>query len=224
MKIAVISDIHSNKFYLEAVLLQIEKLCADDIYCLGDLIGYLDEPNHVIDLMKENNVHCVKGNHEKYLLGEMTYNNDREGIYRIQEQKKLLSSKNFKYIEQLPDCFEKNIEGYNFFFSHSLPGDTSSYIRSVVDLDSFDLKKYKYFCFGHTHIPLITYHYGTCVINPGSVGQPRDYTQKPSFAIINTGTIECTLYKVDLKIQDYVNRLKNMGYSESVTRLLERTP
>lgn len=53
MKIALISDIHSNLFYFEKVLHEIEKENVDDIYCLGDLVGYYDKPNEVIDLIKK---------------------------------------------------------------------------------------------------------------------------------------------------------------------------
>ena len=222
MKIAIISDIHSNYFYFKKVIHQIEKYSVDEIYCLGDLIGYYDRPNEVIELIVNKNIKCIKGNHEKYLLGEITYHKKKENIYRMEKQKRALSIENLDFIKSLPDFIEKEIGNKNFYLTHSLPNDTTSYISSLHDLDSINLKSYDYYCFGHTHIPLISFHYGACILNPGSIGQPRDYTRKLSFIIVNTENQEVDLYQVDLKISSYINQLKKMNYPKSLIKILER--
>lgn len=222
MKIAIISDIHSNYFYFKKVIHQIEKYSVDEIYCLGDLIGYYDRPNEVIELIVNKNIKCIKGNHEKYLLGEITYYKKKENIYRMEKQKQALSIKNIDFIKSLPDFIEKKIENKNFYLTHSLPNDTTSYISSLHDLDSINLKSYDYYCFGHTHIPLISFYHGVCILNPGSIGQPRDYTRKLSFIIVNAENQEVNLYQVDLKISSYINQLKKMNYPEFLIKILER--
>lgn len=222
MKIAIISDIHSNYFYFKKAIHQIEKYSVDEIYCLGDLIGYYDRPNEVIELIVNKNIKCIKGNHEKYLLGEITYYKKKENIYRMEKQKQALSIKNLDFIKSLPDFIEKKIENKNFYLIHSLPNDTTSYISSLHDLDSINLKSYDYYCFGHTHIPLISFYHGVCILNPGSIGQPRDYTRKLSFIIVNTENQEINLYQVDLKISSYINQLIKMNYPESLIKILER--
>ncbi len=222
MKIAIISDIHSNYFYFKKVIHQIEKYSVDEIYCLGDLIGYYDKPNEVIELIVNKNIKCIKGNHEKYLLGEITYNKKKENIYGIKKQKQALSMGNLDFINNLPDFIKKEIGNKNFYLTHSLPNDTISYISSLHDLDSIDLKSYDYYCFGHTHIPLISFYHGVYILNPGSIGQPRDYTRKPSFIVVNTENQEVNLYRVDLKISSFINQLKKINYSESLIKVLER--
>ena len=222
MKIAFISDIHSNYFYFKKVMLQIEKSNVDEIYCLGDMIGYYDKPDKVTELIINKNIKCIKGNHEKYLLGEIGYNKKNENIYRIENQRRTLSKENLNFLQSLPDSIEKKIDNKKFYLTHSLPNNTTSYIRSIHDLDSINSKNYDYYCFGHTHIPLISFHYGLCVLNPGSIGQPRDYTQKPSFIIVNTENQSCELYKVDIGISSYINQLKKMDYPEPLIRILIR--
>lgn len=222
MKIAFISDIHSNYFYFKKVMLQIEKSNVDEIYCLGDMIGYYDKPDKVIELIINKNIKCIKGNHEKYLLGEIDYNKKNENIYRIENQRRTLSKENLNFLQSLPDSIEKKIDNKKFYLTHSLPNNTTSYIRSLHDLDSINSKIYDYYCFGHTHVPLISFHYGFCVLNPGSIGQPRDYTQKPSFIIVNTENQSCELYKVDIEISPYISQLKKMDYPEPLIRILIR--
>ncbi len=222
MRIAIISDIHSNYFYFKKVMLQIEKINVDAIYCLGDMVGYYDEPNKVIELAMNKDIKCIKGNHEKYLLGEIDYSDKNEDIYRIENQRQILSKKNLNYLKGLSDFIEEKIADKKFYLTHSLPNDTTSYIRSIHDLDFINSKNYDYYCFGHTHIPLISFHYGLCVLNPGSIGQPRDYTQQPSFIIVNTDNQSVELYKVDIDISSYISQLKKMNYPEPLIRILIR--
>ena len=222
MNIAIISDIHSNYFYFNKVLLQIEKMNVDEIYCLGDMIGYYDEPNKVIELAMDKDIKCIKGNHEKYLLGELDCSDKNKDIYGIEKQRRTLSRKSLHYLKALPDFIEEEIANKKFYLTHSLPNDTTSYIRSIHDIDFINSKNYDYYCFGHTHIPSISFHYGLCVVNPGSIGQPRDYTKKPSFSIINIEKQRCELYKVGIALSSYITRLKKLDYPEPLIKILIR--
>ncbi|MCF6339850.1 MAG: metallophosphatase family protein [Sulfurimonas sp.] len=222
MKIALISDIHSNLYYLEEVLKEIESEQVDSIYCLGDLVGYYDKPNEVIELMIKKNITCVKGNHEKYLLGELEYDKNNEDIYGIEKQRNILTTDNYTFINNLPDNIEINIDSKKFYFTHSLPDDTVKYVYDLKILDKSLLTKYDYYCFSHTHIPIISYQYGTCIVNTGSVGQPRDYTRKPSFVIIDLEQDSVILKKVNIDYKKYSNKLRKDKYNESLIKILNR--
>jgi putative phosphoesterase len=222
MKIALISDIHSNLFYLTNVLRKIEQEEVDDIYCLGDLVGYYDKPNEVIDLVIEKKIKCVKGNHEKYLTGEIEYNEQNEKVYGIKKQKKILSKSNYDFIQKLEDSIDTIIDNKFFYFTHSLPNDPVSYIRSVSDLNSVNLKNIDYYCFGHTHSPFITYYKGACILNPGSIGQPRDYTKKPSYIILDTSNQNITVSKIDFDISGFLIELESKKYPKSLIDILKR--
>jgi putative phosphoesterase len=222
MKIALISDIHSNLFYLRRVLEEIEKEKVDDIYCLGDLVGYYDEPDEVIKLIKSRGIKCVKGNHDKYLLGELSYDINREKIYRIKQQRESLSSESLEFLRDLKDEIILEVNSRKIYMTHSLPNDCETYI---YDLRSLDLNLLRgginYYFFGHTHIPMVTYHYGICFLNPGSVGQPRDFTKCSSYAIVDFEKEEIKIKRVKQDVETYIQKIKGY-YNEQLIEILIR--
>lgn len=223
MKIALISDIHSNLFYLEKILGLIRQEKVDQIYCLGDLIGYYDCPHEVLQACRAHNVRMVRGNHEHYVLGSLPYNREREDLYRIQKQKEHLTSADMELLESLPDFIDINIMGKRLYLTHSLPGNCVEYIHTSAELNTDFISGYDYFCFGHTHRPLINCHFGCCIVNPGSIGQPRDYSRKPSYIVIDLAKDSTTLVKADVDHSTYIRRLREKGYGESTLNVLERS-
>ena len=223
MRVAFLSDIHANFFYLQTVLTQMEKHAIDQIYCLGDLVGYYDQPNEVIDLVREKGIQCIKGNHEKYLLSELKYDKAKENIYRIQIQRASMSRDNMNFLATLPDSMDLVLGNRRFYLTHSLPGDPLTYAYDVEKLDRDFFSKYDFYCYGHTHIPMIKYAYGTCIINPGSVGQPRDYTGQPSCCIVDLENNVNYLLKVAVDNSVYSMQLKTGKVDESLIKILNRT-
>jgi putative phosphoesterase len=222
MKVAFISDIHSNYFYLERVLQYIDELCIDSVYCLGDLVGYYDNPNKVIDEIRNRGILCVKGNHENYLLFEADYDSKKENVYQIKKHRDMLSDVNLHFLQELPSELDLVIAGKTFFMTHSLPSDSDTHVYETNALDRTFTLNYDYYCYGHTHIPLNSYFYGTHVINPGSVGQPRDYTRKPSFAVVDIENDNCKIIKVPVDYLEYSDRLQQNGYDSSLIDVLNR--
>jgi putative phosphoesterase len=223
MKIAVISDIHANNYYLNETLRLVAGEKVDDIYCLGDVIGYYDCPNEVIETCIEWNIKSVKGNHEKFALSYLEYDPVKEVAYRLKLQMESLTSRNYEYVINLPESLELAINGKTLFMTHSLPESCTDYIYDIRQLDPKFLSRYDYYCFGHTHKPLINYHYGTCVLNPGSVGQPRDYSKKPSFLVLDLAEETTKLVKVEIDDEPYTKSLEWMGYSSNVVEMLRRS-
>src|SRR5208337_1777900 len=181
MRIAFISDIHSNAFYLKRVIKAIEREKAGQIYCLGDLVGYYDDPNGVIDILAKHDIKSVCGNHEKYVLGRLQYGKDKERFYRVEKHRSILKQKSLEYLFKLPDHIKVSINGKKLYMTHSKPNDCVSYVREPNDIGEEVYSMYDYYCFGHSHLPVVRYDKGCCILNPGSVGQPRDYTRQPSF-------------------------------------------
>ena len=223
MKIVVIADIHSNIFYFKEILKRIDEEKPDKVYCLGDLVGYYDDPNGVINLVREKGIISVKGNHEKYLLTEMNYDTENESIYRIREQLSLISKDNINYLKTLPDYIDLEIRGKKICLTHSLPNDTHTYLYNPENLQKKFLINFDYYFYGHTHLPLISYQYGVCVINPGSVGQPRDYTRKPSFSIVDFYNEKISIKKVKVSFDNYISMLKEQNYDKRVIDVLLRS-
>ena len=208
MKIALISDIHANAFYFKILLASIKEEKVDKIICLGDLVGYYDEPNEVIDLCRDYNVECIQGNHEEYILETLKYRKEKEDIYRIEKHRKLLSIKNRIFIENMPKEIIIQLGSISIYCTHALPGNSAKYLYNPNEIADEYIQGYDYYCSGHTHIPSIQYKNGTCIINPGSVGQPRDYTAMPSYAIVNLDKDEVLIKKVKVDQHNYTKVIK----------------
>ncbi|MCK5310613.1 MAG: metallophosphoesterase family protein [Desulfobacteraceae bacterium] len=193
MKLAIISDIHSNFEALESVLKDIKKVAVDEIISLGDNIGYGADPEKVIQTIKQNNIESVLGNHEYACIEDtylITFNKRAKKALLI--NKGLLSSESLEYISNLNEFIIR----YNCRFVHGLPPDSvTRYVthesksdlalrmRSIPEQISF---------IGHTHHLWL---YENCngqikitgmdktklsldknnsyIVNTGSVGQPR---------------------------------------------------
>lgn len=200
MKYAVISDVHANLEAAEACFREIEKLKADRIICLGDLVDYCAQPNEVISIIRKKCDIVVLGNHD-----EAQYNfklsdrfNERARISSI-HTRSVLDNDNLEYIKTLKlTCTENNL-----LFVHSSPLKPNDY-RYVLSEDSAAEAFSVFFeqvCFiGHSHKPVIfessedginitgegqlnrTNRY---IINVGSVGQPRDGNPELSFGFFD---------------------------------------
>jgi predicted phosphodiesterase len=203
MRILVLSDIHANKTALEAVLDDAGPV--DTIWCLGDLVGYGPDPNECIHLIRSSpNVVCLLGNHDAAALGQIdleTFN--REARLSANWMKTELNESSLKFLSHLP---ERVIVGDTTLVHGSPRNPVWEYLLdtyvAAANFDHFNTQ----LCFvGHTHLPIgyfavngsadvewkmmhsdepirIT---GRAIINPGSVGQPRDHDPRASYAIFN---------------------------------------
>jgi len=222
MKIAIISDIHSNYNYLVKVFESIKQQNVSAVYCTGDMIGYYDNPNDVINFIRDHNVHCVLGNHEEYFLGTTDYNKEHEYLYGILKQRDIVSIQNKIFLEELPKKIEISYNNDLISVSHSNPVVTERYYYNAKDIELNFLKGYNYYIYGHTHIPLVAYYYGHCIVNPGSVGQPRDYTSMPSYALLDLDKKEVTIKKINVDTYAYVKILEKKNFDIELTSILTR--
>ena len=222
MKIIFISDIHSNSNYLDVVKKYIESEKADKIFFLGDAIGYYDDPNYVLNWLKEIDANCIKGNHEKYFLNELKYNENYEDIYRIKDARKNITEINKEFMCSWKDKLDLVIDEKKFIMVHGDSNSSETYVYGVESIDKDIISQYDYYVHGHTHIPYIKYHKGCCIINPGSIGQPRDYTKQSSYVVMDTVNLEITIKKIDVNVEYYCDYLKKKFYDDKVINILER--
>jgi predicted phosphodiesterase len=199
LRYAIISDIHSNLEALESVLREIGDCSADRIICLGDIVGYGANPNECVEIIKRLNITSLIGNHDKAACG-LT---EPVGFNPAARQaalwtRKELTGENKDYLKSLPD--EDEADG--FMIVHGAPSDPDKYILSAYDAaPEFPLMGKMSICFfGHTHVSgaftladgavgfsrdeRLQLRTGTkYLVNPGSVGQPRDRDPRASFLI-----------------------------------------
>jgi len=227
MQILVFSDIHSNLTALEAVLSVTGSI--DAYWCLGDLVGYGPDPNECVERIRElPNLICIRGNHDAATLGEVdqqTFNH--EAGLAITWTKRVLNAKSQEFLLSLP---EKMVIG-DVTLTHGSPRNpvweyVMDYMTAVRVFPHFETR----ICMvGHTHVPAIwkenaenpptgpvmDYHktpiLSKTILNPGSVGQPRDHDPRASFAIFDSDKSTWELRRISYDYSAVQDRIKASG-------------
>ncbi|MBS1262902.1 MAG: Phosphodiesterase [Methanonatronarchaeales archaeon] len=184
-RVALVSDVHGNLPALESALPVLES--ADLVLCAGDVVGYYTFPNEVVDIARGYGWRCVRGNHENALLdGEELFNPEAADSVRWTAGE--LEETNGEWIEGLPAELSLELEGVNVFVTHGSPGDPDRYV--MPDVSSMAVRGMLETCgcdvlvLGHTHVPMGREVEEGVLVNPGSVGQPRDGDPRLSVALM----------------------------------------
>ena len=229
MKIAVISDIHSNLHALKAALTAIDERGADAIYCLGDIVGYGADAAACVDLVRERCAGSVRGNHDEAVALERGLDviprDAREAAIHNRRQ---LKSDQIDYLSNLP----LTLEAEGLTFVHASPQEPQSWLR----LNSFTVVKDQFshfdtdICFvGHTHIAgVVSNRVGVLsvrpghryLVNAGSVGQPRDDDPRLSFAFFDTEAVTCEIVRLGYDVEGAANRIQEAGLPSSLGKRL----
>lgn len=206
MKLLVLSDIHGNYPALSSVEDDVDWSSIDSVLCLGDTVGYGPYPRKCVEWVQENCDIVLQGNHDRdFPFGY--FENQRNDIY---ESRQLaldeLSSDQVSWLQDLP---QKTEITSSILAVHSHPKETlvDTHVRpkDFPSLVKF-IENYKMLLIGHTHIQAAKHIDGKIILNPGSVGQPRDYEYRASYGIIDTDSYEYSLHRVDYNISAVKNR------------------
>ena len=195
MRIAIISDIHSNIEALTKSMELIDMLSVQEIVCLGDIIGYGANPNECVELVRQRCSTVIKGNHEDAVenisLTDHFTDNARAAIFWTRKQ---LTEKNVEYLHALP--LSHTADGILFVHASPChPADWNYIFDEHEACEAFRCYSEGICCIGHTHIPVIFSSRGRvqritqeeqAIINVGSIGQPRDRNTDLSFGILDT--------------------------------------
>lgn len=180
--IYVISDIHGNYEALKVFFSSIKKTNKDQIYCLGDIVGYYYQANECLNLLRKHKVIVIKGNHEINFIKSMKNKNllnkycEKYGnSYRLSI--KNISSKNKVFLKKLSIKKKIRLNNFSILFAHGAPWKNDEYIyENRINKFKKKFRKYKFdICFlGHTHRRMNCLINNKLIVNPGSIGQPRD--------------------------------------------------
>ncbi|WP_018506509.1 metallophosphoesterase family protein [Thiobacillus thioparus] len=231
MKLVLLGDIHGNDFALRAVLTAATSNGADKLLITGDLIGYYYAPKKALELLKPWDRHVVRGNHEDMLIAARSDSAflDRvdarygTGLRTAIEQ---LSEEQLDELCSLPHPLDLMIDGCRILLCHGSPWNNDQYVypdaqpellsRSAVQ--DFDLV-----VLGHTHYPMQRKIGNTLLVNPGSVGQPRNRQPGAHWALFDTATqsleLRCEQYDASGLVQECQQRHPELPYlAEVLTR------
>jgi len=239
MKYAVIADIHGNLEAFKAVLEDAKDQRVDRFVCLGDVVGYGANPKECLDIVREMQIPCVKGNHDDYCssgLDPEGFNEDaRKAILWTRSQ---LTEDDLKWLKDL-----KYIRIMaNFTLVHATmdgPQRWGYIFDKLQAAASFPYQQTPLCFFGHTHVPLAfikdfsTIRGGTYskfkidagkkyMMNVGSVGQSRDGVAKATYATFDLNVGEIELRRIDYDMQAAINKIRQAGLPGHLAdRLLE---
>ena len=208
MKIAIISDIHANLSAFQAVLSSLEAKNIDALIIAGDLVGYYFEPKAVLRLVQsfEKPVYLVRGNHEEMLLKAKKSSVELKeigakygpGINIALDQ---LSDSEVEWVANLPHPLLVDELDCSILLCHGSPFSVDEYIypdSPVEKVVSSLSEPPDVLIMGHTHYSFVKNIDGCLVVNPGSVGQPRNRVPGAHWALLDTTTMN-----VDLFVEQY---------------------
>ncbi len=239
MKILVISDIHGNYTALETVLASAGKV--DAVWCLGDLVGYGPDPNECVERIKSlTRLTCIKGNHDDAVISSRNidkFNDDAELTVRYTRD--TLKPENMKFLQKLREKVFSQTE----ILAHGSPRHPmwEYLVEPVVAMMNFSYFSTQLAFVGHSHLPISftmdengekvirTIHEGNsemkltgrAILNPGSVGQPRDRDPRASYAIYDPEASTWNIFRVEYDIPAVQKRILAAGLPQKNAQRLE---
>ena len=240
MRVAVISDIHGNLHALEAVLAAVDGEAPDAVWCLGDLVGYGPRPNPCCALVPERADLCLVGNHDLAVLGRLDLAEFAPDAAASAEwTASVLDDESREFLETLEPEAER--EGLGLY--HASPRDPVwEYVLSPeVALASLAATDSQLVLVGHSHVALAlglasrTLEGGLAVagteleldhaerwlLNPGSVGQPRDGDPRAAYLMVDLDGRRATFRRVDYSIERTQEEIREYGLPEPLALRLE---
>jgi predicted phosphodiesterase len=206
VKIGLLSDIHANHPALEAVLDDCPSV--DKIVCAGDIIGYNPWPAACIDRIRSVASVVVQGNHDRMIDTPQQYEHNKMAHAGLKYAEEELSSEQRAWLKRLPEQTDIADGAYRLVHSHPDPDQLDSYVTSeeFAELQPY-LDEYDGLILGHTHIQHKTTIDGKLIVNPGSVGQPRDSDPTAAYAVLDTGRNTVALRRTAYDIDSVNNKI-----------------
>lgn len=231
MRFGIISDIHANLVAFDTVLSEMDGI--DQYWCLGDIVGYGPQPNECVERLLELDHVAILGNHDAAAIGKAsTRAFNGEARRAIEWTGRQLTKENGKYLKSLPETMEHD----QVLLVHGSPRDPIwEYITTVEQAaEAFADTSAPYILIGHTHIPMVyvrdshgkiydgvpetntSLRLGNerILINPGSVGQPRDGDPRAAYAVIDSDKLMVEFHRVEYDIERVQKVMRKVGASE----------
>jgi putative phosphoesterase len=220
MRILLLADIHANWAALQAIHEPF-----DQCLVLGDLVDYGLEPAPCIDWVRKNATHVIRGNHDHGVAQQVRITGKTGFKYLTAVTRPLtqerLTANDRRYLGTLPVSKRLTLDNTRYLLVHATPrdpldeyavADAEFWARRLADVDASVV------CVGHTHHPYVLEVGDKLVINPGSVGQPRDGDPRCSYAVIENQRVE--LKRLEYPVEDTVKSVLESNLAEPAKALL----
>jgi diadenosine tetraphosphatase ApaH/serine/threonine PP2A family protein phosphatase len=241
LRIAVLSDIHSNRQGLEAVLAAIEEAAVDEVWCLGDMVGYGADPDACTQLVRDRCSVCLVGNHDLAVLGALDTSTFSEAAAAAVEwTRENVAAETLEFLASLEPSASR--QGIGLF--HASPRDPIwEYVLSTDQAEAgFEAQEERVGLIGHSHIALfftragarrgyaegaqasdgaeIDVAAGEWLLNPGSVGQPRDGDPRAAWLELDTEEWAVRYHRVTYEVEAAAAAILDAGLPPALAERL----
>lgn len=215
IRIGVLSDIHGNATALQAVLADIESI--DALVCAGDIVGYGPSPGQCVSMIRGRDIPTVQGNHDRAVMNGQPYESGDEYAYNT------LSDDAIEWLQTLPKSHRLFDDRLKIIHNHPDPDKQGPGIRiRPSDFTPELLGTEEILVLGHTHIQHAEMYDHGIVVNPGSVGQPRDGDPDAAYAVLNLDDHSVELHRVSYDVARVQERIRETDIDEAnATQLSE---
>jgi diadenosine tetraphosphatase ApaH/serine/threonine PP2A family protein phosphatase len=240
MKVAVISDVHANRQAFEATLEAVAASDAAELWCLGDLVGYGADPDACVELARDHAAVCLAGNHDLAITGEIPLDEFSRGAsVAAQWTREVMAEANVEFLAGLrPEGAEGAVGLY-----HASPRDPIwEYVLSTLLAElCLDRQTHRICLVGHSHVALsfvrqegelatgeprragtqLSISTGEWLLNPGSVGQPRDGDPRASWLLLDLDGQTASFMRTDYDVAGAAAAIRAARLPDSLAERLE---
>jgi predicted phosphodiesterase len=240
MRVAIISDIHANRHAFEAVLAEIADAAVDELWCLGDLVGYGAEPDACVALARDRASTCLAGNHDLAVAGEVAISDfSGAAAAAVRWTQEAMDPANVEFIAGLRPTGER--AGIGLY--HGSPREPVwEYVLSALLAElCLDAQEDRVCLVGHSHVALsferhegrpasgelrpadseVALAEGEWLLNPGSVGQPRDGDPRAAWMLLDLEAQTASFRRCDYDIAGAAQAINAAGLPASLAERLE---
>jgi len=221
MRILLIADIHANWPALSAIDEEF-----DACFFLGDIVDYATDPVPCIEWIQQHASVWIRGNHDHSVAQQVTVR--AGGTFRKMAAAMrphhfdVLTDEHLSWLARMPVTEHISVGAHSFLLVHATPRDPlDEYIPESREqwATRLDHVNVDFVCVGHTHVPMHLELDRTQIVNPGSVGQPRDGDPRAAYAVIEDGKVE--FHRVDYNIDETVAHMISCGIDREVLEQAE---
>jgi predicted phosphodiesterase len=240
MKVAILSDIHGNRHAFEAVLTDVAQADVDAVWCLGDLVGYGGDPDACVELARETTDLCLAGNHDMAVTGEIALDEFSRGAsLAARWTQEVIAQENLDFLASLRPV----AAGHEVGLYHASPRDPVwEYVLSALLAElCLDVQEQRVCLVGHSHVALsfnrpeglpatgearradaeLDLAEGEWILNPGSVGQPRDGDPRAAWMLIDTSRWTAGFRRTEYDIAGAAAAIRAAHLPDSLAERLE---
>ncbi len=240
MRVAVVSDIHGNRQAFESVLDQVTASDCEELWCLGDLVGYGADPDACVELARQHSAICLAGNHDLVVRGELPLDEFSRGAAVAAEwTQQTITAETREYLQTLSPTLLDEAAG----LYHASPRDPVwEYVLSPLQAEMcLDVQEHRVCLIGHSHVALsfsrapgetasgetrddgeqVDLSEGEWLVNPGSVGQPRDGDPRAAWLELDLAGWEATWRRTEYDIESAAAAIRSAHLPASLAERLE---